>query len=135
MLENIPLIAAGAGLIGLLIAFVLYKRVNSVEIDNEVVADITQEIQDGAMAFLKAEYRVLTIFVVVVGAILAWWISSFALGNAALGFLLALLIAPLIAGVIAMFSDWLILKHLKYDPEATIIATIGILPDAAIPEE
>ena len=72
MLENIPLIAAGAGLIGLLIAFVLYKRVNSVEIDNEVVADITQEIQDGAMAFLKAEYRVLTIFVVVVGAILAW---------------------------------------------------------------
>ena len=72
MLENIPLIAAGAGLIGLLIAFVLYKKVNSVEIDNEVVADITQEIQDGAMAFLKAEYRVLSIFVVVVGAILAW---------------------------------------------------------------
>ena len=72
MLENIPLIAAGAGVLGLLIAFVLYKKVNSVEIDNEVVADITQEIQDGAMAFLKAEYRVLTIFVVVVGAILAW---------------------------------------------------------------
>jgi K(+)-stimulated pyrophosphate-energized sodium pump len=72
MLENIPLIAAGAGLVGLLIAFVLYKKVNSVEIDNEVVADITQEIQDGAMAFLKAEYRVLSIFVVVVGAILAW---------------------------------------------------------------
>ena len=72
MLENIPLIAAGAGLLGLLIAFVLYKKVNSVEIDNEVVADITQEIQDGAMAFLKAEYRVLSIFVVVVGVLLAW---------------------------------------------------------------
>jgi len=72
MLENIPLIAAGAGLAGLLIAFVLYKKVNSVEIDNEVVADITKEIQDGAMAFLKAEYRVLSIFVIVVGALLAW---------------------------------------------------------------
>ena len=72
MLENIPLIAAGAGVLGLLIAFVLYKKVNSVEIDNEVVADITQEIQDGAMAFLKAEYRVLSIFVVVVGVLLAW---------------------------------------------------------------
>jgi len=72
MLENIPLIAAGAGVLGLLIAFVLYKKVNSVEIDNEVVADITQEIQDGAMAFLKAEYRVLSIFVIVVGAVLAW---------------------------------------------------------------
>ena len=72
MLENIPLIAAGAGVLGLLIAFVLYKKVNSVEIDNEVVADITQEIQEGAMAFLKAEYRVLSIFVIVVGAVLAW---------------------------------------------------------------
>ena len=61
------------------------------------------------------------------GAILAWWVSSFVLGNPALGFLVALLVAPLIAGIIAMFSDWLILKHLKYDPEATIIATIGIL--------
>ena len=53
--------------------------------------------------------------------------SPKALGNPALGFLLALLVAPIIAGIIAMFSDWLILKHLKYDPEVTIIATIGIL--------
>ncbi len=72
MLENIPLIAVAMGVLGLLIAFMLYKKVNSVEIDNEVVADITQEIQDGAMAFLKAEYRVLSIFVVVVGVLLAW---------------------------------------------------------------
>ena len=71
MLDDIPLIAAGAGLLGLLIAFVLYRKVNSVEIDNEVVADITEEIQEGAMAFLYAEYRVLSVFVVVVGAILA----------------------------------------------------------------
>jgi K(+)-stimulated pyrophosphate-energized sodium pump len=72
MLENIPLIAAAMGVLGLLIAFMLYKKVNSVEIDNEIVADITQEIQDGAMAFLKAEYRVLSVFVVVVGVLLAW---------------------------------------------------------------
>ena len=72
MLGNIPLIAAGAGLLGLLIAFVLYRKVNSVEIDNEVVADITEEIQEGAMAFLYAEYRVLSVFVVVVGVLLAF---------------------------------------------------------------
>jgi K(+)-stimulated pyrophosphate-energized sodium pump len=71
MLDDIPLIAAGAGLLGLLIAFVLYRKVNSVEIDNEVVADITEEIQEGAMAFLYAEYRVLSVFVVLVGVILA----------------------------------------------------------------
>ena len=61
------------------------------------------------------------------GAILAWWVSNFVLGNPALGFLLALLIVPLVVGIIAMFSDFLILRHLKYDPEVTIIATIGIL--------
>ena len=72
MIENIPLIAAGAGLVGLVIAFMLYKKVNSVEIDNEIVADITKEIQEGAMAFMKAEYKVLSVFVLVVGALLAW---------------------------------------------------------------
>jgi K(+)-stimulated pyrophosphate-energized sodium pump len=72
MMENIPMIAAGAGLVGLVIAFVLYQQVNKVKIDNEVVADITDEIQKGAMAFLFAEYKVLSIFVVVVGAVLAW---------------------------------------------------------------
>ena len=61
------------------------------------------------------------------GAILTWWISNFVLGNPALGFLFALLIVPLVVGIIAMFSDLLILRHLKYDPEVTIIATIGIL--------
>jgi len=72
MMDNIPLIAAGAGAVGLLIAFYLYNQVTKVKIDNEVVADITDEIQKGAMAFLFAEYRILTIFVVVVGAVLAW---------------------------------------------------------------
>jgi len=70
-MENIPLIAAGAGLFGLLIAMVLYKKVNSIEIDNKKVAEITAEIQDGAMAFLTAEYKVLAVFVVVVGALLS----------------------------------------------------------------
>ena len=61
------------------------------------------------------------------GAILTWWVSNFVMGNPALGFLLALLIVPVVVGIIAMFSDLLILRHLKYDPEVTIIATIGIL--------
>jgi branched-chain amino acid transport system permease protein len=61
------------------------------------------------------------------GAILTWWVSNFVLGNPAFGFLLALLIVPLVVGIIAIFSDLLILRHLKYDPEVTIIATIGIL--------
>ena len=69
-ITNIPLIAAGTGLVGLVVAFMLYMRVNSVKIDNKVVADITEEIQDGAMAFLNAEYRILGIFVAAVGVLL-----------------------------------------------------------------
>jgi len=71
MMDNIPLIAAATGLIGLVIAFFLYKKVKSTEIDDDTVREITQEIQDGAMTFLYAEYRVLSIFVIVVGALLA----------------------------------------------------------------
>tara|TARA_B100001113_G_scaffold67321_1_gene51876 strand:+ start:7260 stop:9350 length:2091 start_codon:yes stop_codon:yes gene_type:complete len=71
MNDNIPLFAAAAGILGLLIAYTLYKKVNDVKIDNKIVGDITQEIQDGAMAFLKAEYRVLFVFVIIVGIILS----------------------------------------------------------------
>ena len=62
--------AVGVAVVGLLIAFGLYRKVNSIEIDNETVADITQQIQNGAMAFLKAEYRMLSMFIVVVAALL-----------------------------------------------------------------
>ena len=51
-MDNIPMIAAAAGLVGLVVAFLLYQQVNKVKIDNEKVANITEEIQKGAMAFL-----------------------------------------------------------------------------------
>ncbi|MGB0814962.1 MAG: sodium-translocating pyrophosphatase [Poseidonia sp.] len=69
-MENIAMISAGAAALGLVIAFVLYQQVNKVKIDNEVVADITAEIRKGAMAFLFAEYRVLAVFCLAVGALL-----------------------------------------------------------------
>ena len=95
MMENIPLIAAGAGAIGLLIAFMLYNQVKKVKIDNEVVADITDEIQKGAMAFLFAEYRILTIFVGIVGVAL-WQLNDL---DTAVAFF-----AGAIASVLAGFS-------------------------------
>ena len=71
MMENIGLISAGAGAFGLVIAFLLYQQVNKVKIDNDTVAEITEEVQKGALAFLFAEYRVLAIFCVAVGTLLA----------------------------------------------------------------
>ena len=70
MLENIPLIAAAVALIGLIVAFILYRQNDSIVIDNEKVADITEEIQKGAMAFLTSEYRYIGVFVVIVSVVL-----------------------------------------------------------------
>ncbi|HIG03369.1 MAG TPA: sodium-translocating pyrophosphatase [Candidatus Poseidoniales archaeon] len=64
------MIAAGVAVFGLIVALVLYKNVNKKKIENETVADITQQIQDGAMAFLKAEYKYISIFVIIVGGLL-----------------------------------------------------------------
>ncbi|MFU0504289.1 branched-chain amino acid ABC transporter permease [Pseudaminobacter sp. NGMCC 1.201702] len=61
------------------------------------------------------------------GAVLAWWIASLVSGHPALGFLAALIVSPLIVGAVALAADRLVLRRLNYDPEATIVATIGLL--------
>ena len=64
------MIGIAAGLFGLVVAFFLYNKVNSIKIENETVAKITERIYDGAMAFLWAEYRLLSGFIVVVAVAL-----------------------------------------------------------------
>ena len=62
-----------------------------------------------------------------VGAVLAWWIASLVGGHPALGVLAALILAPLLTAGLAMLADQLVLKRIGYDPERTIVATIGLL--------
>ena len=61
------------------------------------------------------------------GAVFAWWVTSFVGGGPAVAFVAALIIAPLIVGALAVLADITILKRLEYDPERTIVATIGLL--------
>ena len=61
------------------------------------------------------------------GAVLAWWVTSMVGGPPALAFVAALIIAPLAVGSLAVVADITILKRLNYDPERTIVATIGLL--------
>ncbi len=61
------------------------------------------------------------------GAVLAWWIASMVGGPPALGFVVAIVVAPLMVGVMAAAADWLVLRRIDYDPERTIVATIGLL--------
>ena len=61
------------------------------------------------------------------GAVAAWFITNFIGGPPWFAFLMALALAPLAVAAIAALADRLILKRLDYEPEATIVATIGLL--------
>ena len=61
------------------------------------------------------------------GAVLAWAVTTMIPGPPALAFLAAVLVAPVLVATLAAAADGLILKRLDYDPEATIVATIGLL--------
>jgi branched-chain amino acid transport system permease protein len=61
------------------------------------------------------------------GAVVAWYATSLVPLPPAVGFILALLISPLVVGAVAWVVERLVIKRLDYDPEATIVATIGLL--------
>ena len=61
------------------------------------------------------------------GAVLAWFVADMIGGHPAISFVAALFIAPLLVGSLAVVADATILKRIKYDPERTIVATIGLL--------
>ena len=59
-----------AGAIGLLAALVVYRYMVAQPGGNSVMTDLAEQIHDGAMAFLRREYTVLAVFVLVVAALL-----------------------------------------------------------------
>ena len=59
------------GLIGLLYTFIKFNWVSRQDAGNERMKEISTYIAEGAMAFLKAEWKILGYFVVIVGILLA----------------------------------------------------------------
>ncbi len=85
------------GLVGLGVAVMLYMYLRKQPAGNEVMRGIAEQIETGAMAFLRREYTVLAVFIVVVGALL--WL---AIGQwTALAFLFGAL-SSMTAGFIGM---------------------------------
>ena len=58
------------GVLGLLFVFVKNAWVSKQEVGDEKMARIAKNIADGAMSFLKAEYKILAIFVIAVAVLL-----------------------------------------------------------------
>ena len=66
----------GAGVLAMLYAFWKTNWINGQDEGTDRMKQIGASIADGAMAFLKAEYRVLAIFVVIVACLLAFAANS-----------------------------------------------------------
>jgi branched-chain amino acid transport system permease protein len=56
------------------------------------------------------------------GAVVTWYVAT-TTGS----FLLALVAAPAVVGAVAVLADRLVLRRIGYQPESTIVATIGLL--------
>ena len=73
-------VAAGAaGVLALLFAVYLVRRINKVSPGTDKMKEIAGAINEGAMAFLKRQYKVLIVFVVVLAAIICG--AGFATGR------------------------------------------------------
>ena len=66
----------GAGVLAMLYAFWKTNWINGQDEGTDRMKQIGASIADGAMAFLKAEYRVLAVFVVIVACLLAFAANS-----------------------------------------------------------
>jgi K(+)-stimulated pyrophosphate-energized sodium pump len=80
-----------AGVVGLIMALVLYFRVKSQPAGNETMNRIAGYIREGSMAFLVREYKVLAVYSVVVGLALGMAISWLASLSFLMGAFLSLL--------------------------------------------
>lgn len=94
--ELVPAVGAVA-LAGLLAAGLIYRFINKIDIQNKKMRRISDAIHDGAMVFLRREYGILAIFVVVV-FLLLWWSLSAGTGMA----FLAGAVLSMIAGFFGM---------------------------------
>tara|TARA_Y100000748_G_scaffold193946_2_gene162424 strand:- start:4860 stop:7022 length:2163 start_codon:yes stop_codon:yes gene_type:complete len=70
--DNLLYLAISSGIIAMLFAFWKTSWINKQDQGTEKMERIGKDISDGAMAFLKAEYRVLAIFVLVVAFLLGF---------------------------------------------------------------
>jgi len=64
------------GLIGLGLAGFIYRYVKSQSTGTEAMEGLADQIHDGAMAFLRREYTMLSGFVIVIALMLAWAVSQ-----------------------------------------------------------
>lgn len=96
---NYVLLSAGTGILALVFAaFLVVKRINTVVVTHDRMNEIASYIHEGAMAFLRREYKVLVIFALILAVAIAVGLQSI---GTAISFLVGALFSAL-AGFFGM---------------------------------
>ncbi len=74
-LQGLTVYAPWLGIVGLILAYILFVYVKKQPNGNELMQELEEMIHDGAMAFLKREYSVLFFFILIVFLLLGWGIA------------------------------------------------------------
>lgn len=96
---NLTIYAPFLGVFGLIIAWFLYAFVKKQPTGNKLMTEISETIHKGSMVFLKKEYSILAIFIIVVFGLLFWKLGL----NSAVAFLTGA-ICSMLAGYFGMNS-------------------------------
>ena len=71
-MDNILYFIPSAGILALLFVYLKNNWVASKEVGSEKMGRIAKNIADGAMAFLRAEYKILSVFVILTAILLGF---------------------------------------------------------------
>ena len=65
----------GVASLGLITVAWLFRRISSIAVEHEKARSIADAIQEGAMTFLKEEYRIIAVVVIAVAGVLSFFLS------------------------------------------------------------
>ncbi len=85
LLQQYFLIFGAAAIGGLIVVISLLSKISSIPVNNKKAERIAEAIRDGAMTFLREEYRLISVAVVAVAVVLGYFFSPLAAGIFVLG--------------------------------------------------
>ncbi|MHA1938319.1 MAG: sodium/proton-translocating pyrophosphatase, partial [Candidatus Thorarchaeota archaeon] len=93
-------VAIGAGLLSIFVALYIFYMVNKADEGDQRMREVSALIEDGAYSFIKVQYRILTIFTVILAVLIALVFRDFGIPIAVSYFLGSL--ASMAAGFIGV---------------------------------
>ncbi len=100
-MENLIYLVPALGIVGILVMAVKSAWVSKQDTGDENMRELAGYIASGAMAFLRAEWKVLTYFVIIAGVLLAWSGSSVENSSPIIA------ISFIIGAVFSAFAGWI----------------------------